>query len=411
MKIPFSPLLIAFVSLVPLQGHAADQPCDHSPASILECLKDRSPSILRAGAQREEARAVKAQAGERINPQMNMQAQKSMGSDPSGDSVQASLLFPWDWHGVRRIKGRLADAEFSEKEAAGTFEIQQILISAYLSLHRIRQMKAQAEILKGTLDSITQALETYKKRPQLSPIQAAEMEVLAVSKEETSSHLTLVEQELHAFEHDIEIALGQPWEPSEKNLPPGPTAWPELTAQNPNEENPVFAKWKFLESKLNAQSELIQAEKKPMLWLGPSAEWSQVGSQNGVRVGLALQMPLPILESHHATAALAERMRATAAIQAQTQKRESLGEWAHNTEIYNGAKQALLSLETSSQWRKRVLKLDQLFKKGLISGAVYIEGLRQTFSLKQNHDDLESKALGAWCQLQVLQNHYEGCFL
>lgn len=362
-------------------------------------------------AQRQEVAASVAQARERINPQLNLQGLKSSDHDPSGDSVQASLLFPLDLHGTRSLKSQYAAADLSEKEASGQVETQQALIGFYLSLHRIRQMKVQSEILHNTLDSMVKLGEVYKKRPKLSPSQSAEREILQLAKEETSSRLTLIEQELHGLEHDIEIALGESWDSTPKNLPPSPERWPELTAQNPADDSPIFARWKAFQNKVGALAELTKAEKKSMIWLGPSAEWSKIDSQSGFRVGLSLQMPLPVLESHRATSDLADQMKNTAVIQAQTQLHEAKGEWLHNTEIYQGSTKALLALEPLSQNQKRVLNLHNLFRQGMISGATYVEGLRQSVSLQQNHDELESKALMSWCQLQFFQNHYEGCFL
>lgn len=379
--------------------------------AILKTIEEKAPQILRSQALVQEGLALPKQAKEWSNPYINVQTFKGSPTDPTGDSAQAIVLFPVDLAGVIQMHGRRAELEVKERKISHEITRQDVLRSAYLAMQKIRQLRDQMVILRDTAQSLDRLMSFFKQRPRLTPEQEALQEILRLAREENWNRLSLLEQESHGWIHDIEIQIQRRWIPDDQNLPRSPSQWPKLASLQVSESSPLIQKLQVRKEQGDVGIDVVRAEKKGVLLIGPALEWTQVGSQQGLRAGVAFQFPIPLLESYSGSRELAERTRDRAHIDSESEEREILGELDHSREIYQDSVKALEREQSRELSREKMKKMEQLFQRGFIQGSGYVELLRQNLLLRQSHDELEIKALDSWCRVQALVHQFEACFL
>lgn len=407
--------LVPFILfLLPYFVHAAapSERCDRSREALHACLKTRATWALRAQARETEARAEIGVAAQRTNPMLDLQGLKATPSDPNGDGVHASLIVPLDLHGLRRARTAFARAQAKAGTARRELETFEGLRTSYLALHRIRQLRALLEIQKSMEASLAQTTAIYRKRPRLSPEQEANRTIIDLAHAEAASRVALLSQELHGFEHDIEIQIQEAWRPDASNLPAAPSRWPALGARAPlvAESAPVRL-IAHTRAMAEHEAEIARVEKRGSLALGPAFEWTKLRDEQGWRAGVLVQFPLALLESHATSRELASAKQARGQAEALADQREAEGELDHNREIYEGAVAALKTFNEREAIAPRLKRMSTFLAEGLVAPATLSEALRQIYGLMQARDELELKALAAWCRIQLVSRDPEMCFL
>jgi|GEM_PF-4245371 len=385
--------------------------CDQDTLALVKCILENAPSLKRERARVQTVGGELKVAAEKVNPQLNFQGLKSNSSDPSGDSVQTSLLFPLNKSGVR--DSQISLAAVSDMKARNNLLIEEIRMGhwTYLALFRIRTFDDKLEVLQNLMAALAQSIKFYRLRPQLSAQQRADQALLILYLEELKVRSAIVEQERNGLIHDIEIQLGQSWTPASENLPRHLEKWPVIGGSHPNPSSPLLQSVQ-LDQKFGSEvARLKIEEKKSAIWIGPSVEWSRVDSQSGFRAGINLNINLPLLESHRATAETAILANDQAQVEAVTRTSELSGEWDHFRESYNASVLAIAGLQSPGSMQRQIVQLASDFQFGRIMASSYVEILKSLFALTESRSELEIKSLTAWCQLQALQNKIEGCYL
>jgi len=382
-----------------------------SPRELIQCIELNSPRILRAKAIDQESIALPKQAHQWQNPTLNLQTVYAAPDNPNGSNVEASILFPLDFSGVQKARTKKAQLEVKERHVLGLIERQEVLRLNYLSLHRIRQLNSRIEVLEETVRSLKSRVHDFQIRPSLTPEQIVSRETFTLAIQDAQSRLSLLQQECHALVHDIEIEINSVWSPNPQNLPKSPRAWPTLSQLSELPDSPAKTRFSVMVQKEEANISVLRAEKRPVLSVGPFLGWSKLASTSGIQAGLVLQMPLPIIESYSGSIELADRGLVRVRALFETGIRETQGEFNHNREIYEESIISLSRIESILTSKDRVKRVEKLFKRGLISSTSYLGILQQDLLLREVRDELESRAINAWCILQGLQNQFEECFL
>lgn len=407
-------LILAVEVLLPTEwSHAQTvaQKCDTSVQSMLWCIGERSPNVLRSQAAAHEGDALIDVAREWRNPELNIQAlQATTKSDVLGDSVQATGLYTLDLAGVRNARHRSASLEAQERRLKSQSEKQTTLVQGYLQLLRIHLLQQELELLGETETSLEKNLAEFKRRPRLSAEQQASKTIFTLALQGQRRQRTIQEQDYHALIHDLEIQINEKFEPTAKNLPPAHRHFEPLSAVASASDAPERQQIDVLREKAKALAEQVRAEKKPLLSVGPSLEWDRNAGQTGYRVGVAMQFPLPFFERFNGTHELTARSKLRAESEAATRLRELEGELAHSTEIYQSAIEALKDAESAEKTRERIAQINHLFAQGLVSGASVVETMRQGLALLQSNDELVLRATAAMCKVRMLENKVEECW-
>ncbi|MFZ9596021.1 MAG: TolC family protein [Bdellovibrionia bacterium] len=379
--------------------------------SLLKCIEQNSPRILEAQASKHQAQALPAQARQWMNPTFNLNTLYSIPNNPDGHQVQGSLQFPLDLSRIRESREKKAWLEQKELTLHASLESQSVLTQSYLDLHRIRELTQQIQLLEDTQKTLKNLLQTFEHRPRLSADQETTRESLTLALEENKNRLELEKLEQHSLVHHIEMEINASWSGSLGSLPPAPSRWPRLPTELKTDQSLPLQRVKAHAEKQEQALAVLQAEKNPIPLVGPYLGYSTLPGAMGFQVGVVLTMPLPVVESYAGSLELASRTSARAQLMEAMEKRRQHGEIEHSKEVYTQTVARLTQMQSQALVSQRIERLGQLFSQGLISGLGFLEAMRQNLLLVQSHDELEIKALESWCQIQVLQNQIEDCFL
>lgn len=405
--------MIKFFALLLLYPHFsfANDACQKEVETLIGKLGKSSISILQSESKVRESDAGIRAKKEWSNPSFSIQGLRASGKDPSGDSLQTSVLFPISLGSVRAKSGVKAELEARDQTVQLEIEKRKIQSWLFMTFHRIRQLQGQQNGLKKVHESLTQTLNDFKRRTRRSPEQETVFQTLQLALSDVISKEVLNHQENHALVHDVEIQIGEEWNVNSTCLPKAPASWPALHIDADKIESSLFAEKRRTQiQKAAADAELMKAEKRPVIQIGPAAEWTRVLGEPGFRAGVALQMPLPF-ENHSGTRALAARTEERQVVEATSSWREMVGELAHSEEIYRQSTAAMAQLPDVTKSDENLKRVDANFRRGLVSGSLYVESLRQYVSYRQNHDELEIRALDSWCKIQTFIHSSGSCEL
>jgi len=389
---------------------AATERCDQSLPQLLNCLNERSPARLRSLSRATESEMLRQVAGEKKPIDLTVQALRDESKSTAGDSVQATGMIGLDLVGLRRARQDAASWEAEDRHLQAEIERQSVMFNGYLSLVRIQLLRKEIRLLQETEKSLEKNLIEYKKRPQLSPEQEASKTLFFLALQSLRQQRILSEQEEHSLVHDWEIQIHESFSPSESNLPKIPVQWPNLSSSQRSENAAEVRHISILKNKLEAQAHLSVTEKRPLLQLGPTFEWNRISGTEGFRYGLTLQAPLTLLSDFSGTAELAHRSFERAALEAETKRRETLGDLEHTKDVYASSVQALKSSEPTEQTWARLAALNRQFLRGLVSGASLVEIMRQATSGMQTQHQLVLRAVSTFCKIKIAEARAEECW-
>lgn len=407
-------VLLSLVLLSGTTAFASDGECEGSlptASAMIERLRNRAPDLLRQGAMVREALAKVLQVQDRTNPIASVQGLRSTPEDPSGDSVQASLIFPTDVWGVRSSRKQKAEIDATASKLNQSITDDQVSIAGYLAIVQVQLLEksilndvAQIRILKTTIQS-------YTKRPSLTPEQEAILGTLEIALADQEMKVEIDHQDQEGLVHDLSIMMGCSWSLKEALSIVFMHDWPNLeVADDRLNLSPHFARYAVMRDQADLEIQLSNRELKPAISIGPALEWTRIRNESGFRVGVAMQMPLPIFESYSGHRAAAQATASRLRDDAEAGLRETKGELEHSLEIYRSAALRLRLSKSQELKPSRSLKILRSFERGLVSGGMLLESLRSERERLASNLTLELRARSARCKVLAFQKRVEECY-
>lgn len=385
--------------LLSFQSQAACLEPLKSGIEAYQCILEQSPSIQALKFRPEEIQALSAKAKQIPNPELDA------GLEFTGEKkLEVSLLQPIEIGGKRSARLEKAQAEISFLSAKDLEIRIEASNTALDSLIRLRQLKAESELVKDSLGILGRVNRKLKARAALSPEQKTGLRLFSTFEKTLRFRQLSIERDFQKANGFIEAAIGRPLGKND-NISVGTfKKWPSLGI-GPSSGQTAALRVSMAELEL-AKSEMkeAQGESWPDFRLGPSFERQPEQSETswGVKVGVTL----PLWNMNGAGRDLAKTRMNSAQATLEATKRQQLSQFVILQRHYSELTKILGETEPVPDIIRSVKESERLFDRALISPASLIEMYRSTFELIEEIHRNETQAMLIWSIVENLNGTF-----
>lgn len=364
-----------------------------------QCILAQSPGIQALRFRSEEVQALLGKAKQIPNPELDA------GLEFTGEKkLEVSLLQPIEIGGKRAARLERAQAESSLLSARDLEARIEASNAALDALIRLRQLKAEAELVKDSISILDRVNRKLKGRPALSPEQKTAFRLFSTFEKTLRFRQLGIERDFQKTNAFVEAAIGRPLTKSDQISVGSFKKWPSLDVGTMNGQTAALrvsiAELELAKSELKA----AQSESWPDFRLGPSVEQlpEQSEASWGVKVGLTI--PLWNLNGAGRDLAKARMNSAQATLEATT--RQQINQLDVLQKQYIELTKILGETEPVSEIIRSVKESERLFDRSLISPASLIEMYRSTFELIEEIHRNEIQAVLTWSTVENLKGTF-----
>lgn len=402
LKLLSIPLLI--FTIHPDLAVAAD--CSlNSPQDVIDCALSNHPEAQRAKLSNLQAENFESQASQRPNPEFNGRSLfgKSLGDDAI--THEANLAHTVELGGKRGSRIEKALAEKDSVVATSQRSREEVLLETIRNLYRIRQAKDELHTLDEALETFGRIQQQFRSRPRRTPEQEVSLGVFDIAEGDYQLRKAALETELATDIREIELAIGQDFQPSDKVLPARRKTWPSINDQAPvssfkgSAMNSVRAGLKLAEADLS----VAQSLSWPNFKIGPSFQSQTSGPFTYQTYGLNLTFELPLFQINGGGRAVARTGLDLAERSLLLREKEVTNQRKVLLIRYENSIKAIEASLSHKELEKKHRSTDALFARGIIPSALVIEAHRQIVDFTKNQNEQELSALEALWHLYVLE--------
>ncbi len=383
-KIGFTVLLYLLATKVSIAS------CRFKTANdLLASMKSRHPQLIENRATIEVSNRWIEVAEQRPNPKV--QAQGVTGQEIEGDvdRLSVSLMHTFELGGKRDSRIGYATSRRKQLKASLRDSDENILVAAILKAYRLRQVIELIPVYEEAFETFSKILKIKLKRKSLSPEEQVEQETLALATSDYRLKVSkLLSEKINLGRH-LSLFVGEKCEIRREVLPEKI----ELSLQF-DETKEIDRYSRLQNAKMNLESAKMKLEVErsnafPNLSLGPAFENENIAGRDYQTFGISLNMELPILNSNSGSKrqALADINRAKKLYE--NTRREASLDLEAWIEKYNALSNSLKAIGTRKDLEKKHLKIEKLFKRGMISTALIIETHRQLIEFANTRYEFE----------------------
>ena len=392
-------LIFVFLLLLSSRGEAACPEPIKSGHEAYQCILEQSPNMQALRYRADEVRALSDKAKQLPNPELDA------GIEFSGEKkTEVSLLQPIELGGKRGARLERAQAETSLLSARDVESRIEASASALGSLIRLRQLKSESDLAKGSLSILERVNRKLKARPALSPEQKTALHLFSTFEKTLRFRQLSIENDYQKATSFVEAAIGRPITKSDRISVGSFKKWPSLDFDSLGGQTAALrvslAELKLAGSELRA----AQSESWPDFRIGPSMEKQPERSETSWGVKLGVTLPLWNLNGAGRDLAKARLKSAEAAIEAT--KRQQSSELSTLQKQYTALTKILAETESVSEVIDSVKGSERLFDRALISPASLIETYRSTFELVEEIHRNEIQAMLIWSAVENLKGTF-----
>lgn len=385
--------------LLSSQSEAACPEPIKSGYEAYQCILEQSPNMQALKYRADEVRALSDKARQLPNPELDA------GIEFSGEKkTEVSLLQPIELGGKRGARLERAHAEtslLSARDVESRIEASSLALG---SLVRLRQLKSESDLVKGSLSILERVNRKLKARPALSPEQKTALHLFSTFEKTLRFRQLTIENDYQKTTSFIEAAIGRPITKNDRISVGSFKKWPTLNFDTLNGQTASLrvslAELKLAESELKA----AQSESWPDFRIGPSMEKQPERSETSWGVKLGVTLPLWNLNGGGRDLTKARLKSAKAAIEAT--KRQQTSELGALQKQYAALTKVLAETEPVSEAVDSVKGSERLFDRALISPASLIETYRSTFELVEEIHRNEIQAMLIWSAVENLKGTF-----
>jgi cobalt-zinc-cadmium efflux system outer membrane protein len=401
-------LSISSISIVTAPTWAGETCSTPSSAeAIVDCALSHHPKIRSSEVSVEQGVALDEIARMRPNPEFNSSGAYAPSTQTGGTMLEINLAHTFELGGKRGARIQKAEAEQERIRADLLNSKEEILRNTVITLYRLSHIQTEIHDLDEALNHFKSVEAQYRSRPRLGPEEQATLHVIEIAEGDYQLRkLPLIEQ-TERLERFLSIALGLPPEKTihldAQLLPPKKEKWPTLVKATPSlsgaELRGAWANLKLAD----ASKELADSAAWPDMKFGPSYQLQSQYQSLFSGFGLNLTFGMPLYHRNEGGKAYALRQQEKSEIELNQAKAETLLEYNHLHGVYERAVQNLKESFSQSELGKKQTALENLFKRGLVSGSLIIETHRQLIEYTISKNNRELDALRALMRLLELE--------
>ncbi len=392
-------LLWVLVSIMPMLSRPAfgiESPpgcLASSPKDLLGCALKNSPEISLSEARTKRTDSLVTAAGQRPNPELDVQAYYGKLDGESQIQPQITLSHTFELGGKRSARIDNAEAKGYASEINYQKTLADTATQVVAAMYRLRQIKSEAEILQEAIDTFDKTIRRFKSKIALSPDNQASLKLFELAQSEHRLRQASLLQEQNSLESDLSFLCAADTETIGRSLPPVTKEWPKINVSSATDNSPGVRQARGELKLSDTELELARSEAWPNLKIGPSFQMQNEGKESVPFYGVVFTLPLPLYQRNEGGKALAVKDREIAERALEIVKAQSQRELKNAISVYDSSVHALSTYPPPSQEKKKEASIEDLFARGLISSASVIEMRRQLFEYAKSRNEQELKAI------------------
>ena len=366
-----------------------------TPNDLLDNFKTRHPQVVENNSSVNVSNKWVEVAKQRPNPEFQAQGMKGDEVDGDVDRVSLSVMHTVELGGKRSSRIGFADSKRKQFKASVQDSNEDVLIDAILKAYRLRQVNELIPIYEEAYGAFNKILKVKLKRKSLSPEEQVEKETLVLATNDYRLKVSKLKSEEINLSRHLSFFVGEDCDLKQEILPRDVNLMRKFDLKK---ETPSYSKLQAAINNLesaNMKLELERSNAYPNLKIGPAFETENINGKNYQSIGLSLSMDLPILSTNSGAKSQALEQVNTAKVRFKNIKREAsldLEAWIAN---YIALDSSLKTITTREDLENKQLKIEKLFKRGVISTAMIIESHRQLIEFANTRYEFELGAAEA----------------
>lgn len=366
-----------------------------NPNDLLERFKTYHPQLLENNALVNVSDNLVKVAKQRPNPQF--QAQGMTGEEIDGDinRISFSAMHTFELGGKRKSRINFADSRRKQLRTSIKDSNENILINAILKSYRLRQIKELIPIYEEAYQTFKKILKTKRKRRSLAPEEEVEKETLVLAANDFQLKVSRLKSEEISLGRHISLFIKEDCDLKMKVLPQKVKLDKDF---NFKKDIHNYSRLQEAKNSLETAKRKLELEKSntyPDLKIGPAFGTERLMGRSFNTVGVTLSMDLPLLNTNSGSKNMALEQIKTARIKLSNIERETSLDLAAWIEKYRALGDSLQKIATKEDLEKKHLKIEKLFRRGIISTAMIIESHRQLIEFAKTRYEFELGAVEA----------------
>ena len=370
--------------------------CDFkSPNELLESFKTSHPQVVENNSSINVSEKWVEVAKQRPNPEFQAQGMKGEEIDGDVDRISLSVMHTIELGGKRTSRIDFADSKRKQFKASVQDSNEDVLIDAVLKAYRLRQVKELIPIYEEAYEAFNKILKVKLKRKSLSPEEQVEKETLVLATNDYRLKVSKLNSEKINLSRHLSFFVGEDCDLKQDSLPQNVDLARSFSLKK---ETPSYSKLQVAINNLETAKMKLELERSnayPDLKVGPAFETETINGKNYQSIGLSISMDLPILSTNSGSKGQAFEQMNTARVRYKNIKREASLDLEAWIEKYNALGSSLKTIATREDLDKKHLKIERLFKRGVISTAMIIESHRQLIEFANTRNEFELGAAEA----------------
>lgn len=402
MKIYFTLSLIGMISFVDLANAQIPCPTLNSAESIISCALLRHPELKVSEEGVNQSIKLESFAKQIPNPEFDIRSTYGQNFGDNLVNTEANLAFVLQMGGKRKARIQQAWAEQAEANAQLLRTKEDVYISTFSTLIRLRQLSDEIDSIDHAMKEFTKIQNLYRSYGRLSAEQQISMDIFLIANADYRARKANLQIEQQRFLRNLQFVLGEPITIQPSMYPMEMKKWPKLeSTEDLNGSGIKIAQAGIKQAEAEVRS--AQSESWPDIRVGPSMEHQTEGPLSYQTYGFNLSFPIPVFNINqggraHANAGL---MRAQASLKAQTSS--LLTEKKIIIQQFNTIIEALKELPTTKAIEQKHENAENFFRRGLLSTSLMVEYHRQIVDLILDKNELELTAMQSLWKLHAIE--------
>jgi outer membrane protein TolC len=377
----------------------------NSTRTILECALINHPDLRQGTVKLEATKSLESIARQRPNPEVNSQTVWATTNGNPYFYTEYNFAHTFELGGKRDSRIQKAKSEVILEKANNLGIKEKVYLSTLLSLYRIRQLRAELDIIVDAIKSFSKIRSQYTNRPRLNPEQRANLKIFEIAESNYRMRHVPIVSEIDYHLKKLEYSLGKKIMPTIRELPIIRKSWPELSKSLNNESQNGYTV-KLAEANVslaNSELSLSQSNAWPDLKIGPTFELQNSIGQNFTAYGFNFILPLPFYHRNESQKYFATLEIQKNKIALEARRKESIDEKEFYSKRYITATLALKSSPSLADLARNHQEIEKLFEQGLIPGNLVIEIHRQIHDFIKTFNEQETTAAESLTRVYMLE--------
>ncbi|EPZ51171.1 outer membrane efflux protein [Bacteriovorax sp. BAL6_X] len=378
--------------------HGAHKECSlpKSTQDIINCALSFHPSVKRQEGKVSSAALLEDKAGQYPNPKISARYVQGDNNGEKTSELETNLTFTIQLGGKNSAKTGTAKAYHLQAQASAEAIKSQIKMNTILNLYRLRQVVDEKRVLAETLMAFEKVIGQLKKLPRLAAEQEASLTLFEIAFEEAKVNESELFEEERKLEHFFHIATGHSFKEIYPYLPRAVKSWPKVSDEGTGKDSPELKKLKSLSQLATVKLNDQKAQAWPDLQIGPSFSVDKDGSEEVKKLGVNLQIPIPLFQVNGGGKAHARSELLRSQRNIKLTRAEENHERYEQLQVYESSTRILSKTLKQDVIEKKHKRIERLYQRGVVSSSTFLDSLKQkdSYLKSRNHRELTAvKAL------------------